>query len=383
MRFNQITPASIRKVPDSELLNLHFRAHQLAAPYFRKNDVSNPKLKNLIIRHKIIATEMVRRGIRFRVHDELDRVSYPEIEQFVERFAKIIPSRLSDLSKSELVKLHNQLHSVWEVIHLKDVTITQQEQLWNWHHLVEKELMRRGLEVPQNWDSLDRPLGRAMRSPGFASSGEEMGPWIFVEDIVSYIPKEVVVVEQAVLIDVNRGHIWLTDIGGRQLIKVMYFRILRQFPREEWNKYKPVSMEQLEGVDVAYDLVLKKLDPLWTVQLNYQFDDLCLVKPYLYFVGGIATRGATKNDVDVLLRAGLSVELEEKIYSAFIARFPDSVRYRFSKVEDSGLSPFTSYIGVCSLDLVRSFNTDLIQHDPDDVLDEHDEELDEGEMNEE
>ena len=362
MKLNQVTPKTIKRTSDSELLNLHFRTHQLASPFFRRSDNTNPKLQNIVVRHKLIVTEMIRRGIRFKVSDELDRLAYPDVEEFLDRFAKTIPSQLSELPKNELVKLHNQLHSVWEVIHLRDVSVTQQEQLWNWHRLVERALEDRGTEVPQNWDSLDRPLGRAIQTPGTSrtnSSGEERGPWIFIEELTPYIPKEITVVENAILIDVDKGLIWLTDIGGRQLIKVMYFRILRQFPRDEWSKFRTASMEELESVDVAYDLTLRKLEPLMTVQLSLQFDDLCLVKPYLYIVGGVATQGASKNDVDILLRKGVEPELEQKIYSAFTLRFPEQIRSRFSQVEDSGLAPFTSYVGVCSLDLARSFHSDV------------------------
>lgn len=374
MKLNAITPTSIRKVGDRELLSLHFRLHELAAPFIRKNDLENPKLHNIILRHKIITYEMIRRGVRYRINDTLDKLAYPNVEDFASKFSQLIPGKLSDLPKSELIRLHNQLHSVWEVVHLRDVTIQQQEQLWNWHRLVERELQNRGTEVPQNWDSLDRPLGRAMNQAGSSRihpSGEEQGPWVFIEDVIKFIPTQTVVFENVALIDSNKKLIWLSDVGGRQLIKVMYFRILRQFPREEWSMFKTASLEEMQSIDVAYDLVLKKLDPLMTIQLSLQFENLCLVKPYLYFVGGMATQGASKNDIDILLRSGLETQLEQKIYNSFINKFPEQFKSRFTQVEDTGLSPFTSYIGVASLDLDRSFNV----QSADKVFDEMDEEL--------
>ena len=377
MKLNLITPISVRKLGDRELLSLHFRLHELAAPYIRKNDIENPKFHNIVLRHKIITSEMIRRGVRYRINDALDKLAFPDIEDFVSRFSQYIPSKLQDLPKSELIRLHNQLHSVWEVVHLRDVTVQQQEQLWNWHRLVERELQNRGTEVPQNWDSLDRPLGRAMNQPGSSRtfpSGDEQGPWIFIEDIVKYIPTQTVVFENIVLIDSSKKLIWLSDVGGRQLIKVMYFRILRQFPREEWSSFKTVSLEEMSAIDVAYDLVLKKLDPLLTIQLNMQFENLCLVKPYLYFVGGMVTQGASKNDIDIMLRTGLEPELEKKIFNSFTNRFPDQFKSRFTVVDDSGLSPFTSYVGVCSLDLDRSFKV----QPSDKVIDGVDEEISEN-----
>lgn len=376
MKLNLITPTSIRKVGDRELLSLHFRLHELAAPFIRKNDIENPKFANIVLRHKIITSEMIRRGVRYRINDALDKLAYPDIEDFVSRFSQLIPSKLQDLPKSELIRLHNQLHSVWEVVHLRDVTVQQQEQLWNWHRLVERELQNRGTEVPQNWDSLDRPLGRAMNQAGSSRihpSGDEQGPWVFIEDVIRFIPKETVVFENVALIDSNKKLIWLADSGGRQLIKVMYFRILRQFPREEWSAFRTAKLEELTAIDVAYDLVLKKLDPLMMIQLNLQFENLCLVKPYLYFVGGMVTQGASKNDIDIMLRAGLEPELEQKIYNSFIGRFPEQFKSRFTVVDDSGLSPFTSYIGVCSLDLNRSFNV----KQPENVSEDVDEEVSE------
>jgi len=377
MKLNSITPITVRKLGDRELLSLHFRLHELASPYIRKNDIENPKFHNIVLRHKIITSEMIRRGVRYRINDALDKLAFPDIEDFVSRFSQYIPSKLQDLPKSELIRLHNQLHSVWEVVHLRDVTIQQQEQLWNWHRLVERELQNRGTEVPQNWDSLDRPLGRAMNQPGSSRtfpSGDEQGPWIFIEDIVKYIPTQTVVFENIVLIDSSKKLIWLSDVGGRQLIKVMYFRILRQFPREEWSSFKTVSLEEMSAIDVAYDLVLKKLDPLLTIQLNMQFENLCLVKPYLYFVGGMVTQGASKNDIDIMLRTGLEPELEKKIFNSFTNRFPDQFKSRFTVVDDSGLSPFTSYVGVCSLDLDRSFKV----QPSDKVIDGVDEEISEN-----
>jgi hypothetical protein len=377
MKLNLITPITVRKLGDRELLSLHFRLHELASPYIRKNDIENPKFHNIVLRHKIITSEMIRRGVRYRINDALDKLAFPDIEDFVSRFSQYIPSKLQDLPKSELIRLHNQLHSVWEVVHLRDVTIQQQEQLWNWHRLVERELQNRGTEVPQNWDSLDRPLGRAMNQPGSSRtfpSGDEQGPWIFIEDIVKYIPTQTVVFENIVLIDSSKKLIWLSDVGGRQLIKVMYFRILRQFPREEWSSFKTVSLEEMSAIDVAYDLVLKKLDPLLTIQLNMQFENLCLVKPYLYFVGGMVTQGASKNDIDIMLRTGLELELEKKIFNSFTNRFPDQFKSRFTVVDDSGLSPFTSYVGVCSLDLDRSFKV----QPSDKVIDGVDEEISEN-----
>ena len=370
MKLNLITPTAIRKVGDRELLSLHFRLHELAAPFIRKNDIENPKFHNIVLRHKIITSEMIRRGIRYRVSDALDKLAYPDIEDFVSRFSQLIPSKLSDLPKSELIRLHNQLHSVWEVVHMRDVTVQQQEQLWNWHRLVERELQNRGTEVPQNWDSLDRPLGRAMNQAGTSRthpSGDEQGPWVFIEDVIKFIPAQTVVFENIALIDSTKKLIWLADVGGQQLIKVMYFRILRQFPREEWSAFRTVGLGELNSIDVAYDLILKKLDPLMTIQLNLTFENLCLVKPYLYFVGGMATQGASKNDIDIMMRKGLDPQLEHKIFGSFTNRFPEQFKSRFTQVDDSGLSPFTSYIGVASLDLDRTFNVKLPEKATEDV----------------
>lgn len=354
MKINQLNPNTVRQASDRELNSLHFRLHQLASPYLHSRATEDPKFQYIAVRHRLIGFEMIRRGLRFKVGDELDRLAFPEIEIFLERFVKLIPGRLGELSKIELIRLHNQIHSVWEIVHIKQPATTQQEQLWNWHRMVERELERRDIEPPRDWDSLDRPLGRALATDGIQPSGNEMGEWMFLEDLLPLIPSELVIKKQFALVDSDKGLIWMSDEGGRQLIKVIYFRILRQFPREEWARYKPASLDDLKAVDVAYDLTLVKLDPLWTVQLSMQFNDLCLVKPYLYIVGGMANQGASKNDIDILLRNGLEKPLEDAIYLKFVNSFAERYRTRFTQVEDSGLSPFTSYIGVYSLNLVRS-----------------------------
>lgn len=353
MRLNQITPETVRKASDREILAIHWRLHQLAAPFIKAENFDDARFQNIVVRHRLVVFEMIRRGLRFKVSDELDRRSAPEVEPFLDTFTKNIPNRLGDLSKLELIRMHNQIHSVWEVIHSKDVSITQQEQLWNWHKLVIRELEKRGIEHPTNWDSLDRPLGRALGSPNMYPSGEEVGNWVFIEEVVQGVPTEITVEKQMVMVDSEKKLIYLSDVGGRQLIKVMYFRILRQFPREEWSSFKTAPLDSIENVDVAYDLTLQKLEPLWTVQLSLQFGDLCLVKPYLYLVGGVVTQGASKNDIDVLLRGGVEPPLEDKIYSSFVQQFPERLRGRFSKLKDEGLGPYTSYVGVYSLNLTK------------------------------
>jgi hypothetical protein len=367
MHLNALNPKTVRTIGDQELQNLHFRLHQLASPYLRDNAFQNPKFQSIVLRHRLIAFEIIRRGLRFKVHDELDRKALPEIETFIERFSKLIPGKLPDLSKLELIRLHNQLHSTWEVIHAQQVTTSQQEQLWNWHRMLERELERRDMEPPKDWDSLDRPLGRAISSLSRTqASGQEMGEWLFIEDLLPLIPEILPIKKGIVLIDSEKGKVYLSDVGGRQLIKVMYFRILRQFPRQEWSRFTTVGINELGSIDVSYDLVLRKLDPLWTVQLSFNFDDLCLVKPFLYIVGGVATQGASKNDIDILLRQGLEEDFEQQIYLKFISAFPEKYRSRFTRVDDSGLSPFTSYIGVYSLELVKG--------DPSQIDDEEDQE---------
>jgi hypothetical protein len=353
MKLNQITPESIRQASDREVLALHWRMHQLAAPFIKAQNFDDPRFQNIVSRHRLIVFEMIRRGLRFKVNDELDKRSAPEISAFLEVFTKSIPSRLGDMSKLELIRMHNQVHSVWEVIHSKDVSITQQEQLWNWHKLIIRELEKRGIEHPTNWDSLDQPLGRALGSPNMYPSGEEVGNWVFIEEVVQNVPKEITIEKQIVLVDSEKKLIYLSDVGGRQLIKVMYFRILRQFPREEWSAFRAAKMDEIESVNVSYDLCLKKLEPLWTVQLSLQFGDLCLVKPYLYLVGGVVTQGASKNDIDVLLRGGLEAPLEDKVFGTFVNQFPERLKSRFSKLRDEGLGPYTSYVGVYSLHLVK------------------------------
>jgi len=373
MNLQQLNPKTVRTINDHELQNLHFRLHQLASPYLRENAFQNPKFQSIVLRHRLIAFEIIRRGLRFKVHDELDRKALPEIESFVERFSKLIPGKLSDLSKLELIRLHNQLHSVWSVVHAQQVTTTQQEQLFNWHRMLQREIERRDIEHPTNWDSLDRPLGQAISSLSRTqASGQEMGEWLFIEDLLPLIPEVLPIKKGIVLIDEEKGKVYLSNIGGRQLIKVMYFRILRQFPRSEWSRFKPVSLDELGAVDISYDLIMKKLDPLWTVQLSFNFEDLCLVKPFLFIVGGIATQGSSKNDIDILLRQGLEESFEQQIYLTFINAFPEKYRPRFTRVEDSGLSPFTSYIGVYSLELVKG-DPSQIEDDKEELVEDNEE----------
>jgi hypothetical protein len=265
----------------------------------------------------------------------------------------VIPEGLHNLSRSELVKLHSQVHSVWKVLSVGQVSESKQAQIWGWHRLIERELENRDIMHPPDWDELDYPLGKILTSE-MAASGNEMGSWLFLENFVPLIPKEIIAIPEAVLIDSEKKLMWLSDEGGRQLIKVMYFRILRQFPRNEWSGFRTVSAEALDSIDIVYSLVLSKMSPMWNVQLSLQFEDLCLVKPFLYLVGGLVTRGSTKNDIDVFLRGGLSPELEDRIFGKFVEAIPSDLRDRISRVDDNGLGPYTSYVGAMSLCLTKT-----------------------------
>lgn len=351
MHLRQVNSRTIRQIKDRELLNLHFRLHQLFPSVASPKDAQEQARHDFYVsRHKMIAHEMIRRGLRFRVHDQLDSIALPEIETFIETFANLIPTRLENLSSKDLIRLHNQLHSIWSIVQLISVSETQQEQLWNWHKLVMREIENRGLTHPLEYDELDQALIVAART---FPSGESMGDWITLSDFLAEVPEEIVIVDDFALIDVEAGGVYISDIGGRQLIKVAFFRILRQFPRPEWSHYRAVSEADLGSIDVVYSLALRRIDPFWVVQLSLGFEDLCLVKPYLYIVGGLVTQGATKNDIDVLLRHGLSEQLEDLIFEKFSKQFPSSIRDRLSLLRDAGLSPYTSYLGLYSLDLVK------------------------------
>lgn len=351
MHLRQVNSRTIRQIKDRELLNLHFRLHQLFPPLASPKDPQEQARRLFYIsRHQLIAHEMIRRGLRFRAHDQLDSIAPPEIETFIESFSSLIPTRLGNLSGKELIRLHNQLHSIWSIVRHTSTSSVQQEQLWNWHKLVMREIESRGLSHPLENDELDQALIVAART---FPSGASMGDWITLSDFLVEVPEEVVIIDDFALIDAEAGGIYISDSGGQQLIKVAFFRILRQFPRPEWLHYRAVPETDLGSIDVVYSLVLRRIDPFWVVQLSLGFDDLCLVKPYLYIVGGLVTQGATKNDIDVLLRFGLSEHLENRIFNKFSQHFPEPIRKRMSLLKDAGLSPYTSYLGLCSLDLVR------------------------------
>ncbi|HID24671.1 MAG TPA: hypothetical protein EYP14_20050, partial [Planctomycetaceae bacterium] len=67
MHIAEITPSALRRSPDSELLSLHRRAHQLYARLFAGNrkesadDLTREDLENV---HALIAEEMARRGLK-------------------------------------------------------------------------------------------------------------------------------------------------------------------------------------------------------------------------------------------------------------------------------------------------------------------------------
>lgn len=62
MRLESITEITIRKVSDKELLNLHYRIHQLYSLAKKRNDKNS--MYFLKGKHKIVAKEMETRGIK-------------------------------------------------------------------------------------------------------------------------------------------------------------------------------------------------------------------------------------------------------------------------------------------------------------------------------
>jgi len=73
MRIEEINSRSVREIDNKELLNLHFRLHQLAGAFKDKSDKRQGLTwEDLVNAHAFIVSEMQRRNIEHNPHDALD-----------------------------------------------------------------------------------------------------------------------------------------------------------------------------------------------------------------------------------------------------------------------------------------------------------------------
>jgi len=72
MKLEEMTPQNLSKVSDEELRMAHLRVHQW---YANRKNFSEEQVQEIIRAHKNIKAEMLRRGMRHVIHDELDRVA--------------------------------------------------------------------------------------------------------------------------------------------------------------------------------------------------------------------------------------------------------------------------------------------------------------------
>ena len=63
MRLNDITAPTIKSISTKELVNLHYRIHQLYGGS-ENRDSSSGYMKMLEEKHSILANEMIRRGFK-------------------------------------------------------------------------------------------------------------------------------------------------------------------------------------------------------------------------------------------------------------------------------------------------------------------------------
>ncbi|MBI3184627.1 MAG: DNA adenine methylase [Myxococcales bacterium] len=79
------------------------------------------------------------------------------------------------------------------------------------------------------------------------------------------------------------------------------------------------------------------------------FQSFKLRAPFLYLVGGLANNGATKNDVDVLVRGDLPPELRKAIEFRLGRMLPPELSSRLQLLDDEYAGPFTSHVELADL----------------------------------
>lgn len=110
MEIKEITPSSLERVDDKELLNLHRRCHQLY-PQIKEHGGENINLEDIVNAHHLIVAEMKKRGMNHNIHDDLDRElktsspialdALPEEILVVKDYANIVGSSVKQGSESE------------------------------------------------------------------------------------------------------------------------------------------------------------------------------------------------------------------------------------------------------------------------------------------
>ncbi len=63
MRLDEVDKSSLKKIPNKELVNMHYRTHQLHSLHKKKHPINRSYLKFLIKTHDTIVKEMLDRNI--------------------------------------------------------------------------------------------------------------------------------------------------------------------------------------------------------------------------------------------------------------------------------------------------------------------------------
>lgn len=344
------------KVSDKEFLLFHLRLHQ----WYGKKDIDEQEKKDIIRAHTIARFEFVRRSLRHKCVSPLDAEIDPKIfdeefSSYYTSFVEAVPSLIPETGeckasiKEKLVKHHTSIHSLWNLVSLCD-EFHPSEDFVNAHQALVDFLIENCKWKHPKWDGLDKPK-LPMSKVFFYSENTNNTPSVFtLFEFLEHVPEKIEVVPGFVKLELNEKKIEIGRNFGTKLVQVCYFRILRYLKPRDWNFE---LVDSIESPQLVYDLFLRRMTPFQTIHLSLAPEnfakEITLVSPYLYLVGGLASRGYTSGDIDLLLRSGIKPDdyIKELIFNALGLE-------NVSFVEDKGLAPYTSYTGLMDLVLKRS-----------------------------
>lgn len=296
---------------------------------------------NIIDAHSKIFLEFIKRGFHHSTSPKsnLDRDprAFPEIPQKLFSQLVNVDAKIGDNNIPVDFKLwHNSLHNIWTALRRVKQSILPSKELYGVHDMVAKELSSHLI-----WDSLDSHWTDIYKNISFSKRSNNL---ILLYEVMKSFPEKINLVSDAVLCNSNSIFI---EKGFRGLLaNIIEVKFCRR-------KNLVAIKNKPENLIYKYNLLLVRDDEDNLNQFRTFPERVVISKSFCYLVGSVVNDGISQNDVDLLLRKGLSDWLFQHIVSNLIIEYGKGNELHI--IEDGGLGPQSDFYSLYDLILEREF----------------------------
>ena len=298
--------------------------------------------KSIIEAHSKIFLEFIKRGFHHSTtpKSNLDRDpnAFPEVTP--ELFSQLTKASAKPGDKGIPAKYelwHNSLHNIWTALRRTSQAVSPNEELYNVHDIVAKELPSHLI-----WDSLDSHWTDMYKHMSFSKGS---GKFVLLYEVMKSFPEKIPLVSNSVLCTSESIYIEKGFHGAfANNIEVKFCRrrgvtIIKNKPQDSIYKYKLSLIRDYEDI------------PLNSTELFPE--NVLLSKSFCYLIGSVVNDGISQHDIDLLLCKGTPDWLFQHIVSNLIIECENS--HMFHIIEDDGLGPQSSAYSLYNLVLEREF----------------------------